>query len=261
MKTLAGLALAIVCIFSAQARAQEDRSGVASDNALAYLTIDIDRTGGWIAQVKGGYQWKIFKGVGIELREGNAGTTFSRSQNYTKSGLGASVSLGYSFGPKFPLTFGLELGYGPKGEFDMTSRTQGGVLASRERISIFNLDLTADYEFKNCSRWTPFIGVTGGVAFISHRASAQYVSNAGVYHQGRYENQRRYNFMTGARIGTRYAINDRVTLSLYGSYNYMGKVPGHSFAITDGATNTFEARTKKVTAHSLDAKVGLKISF
>ncbi|MCD8350686.1 MAG: hypothetical protein LUC93_08770, partial [Planctomycetaceae bacterium] len=64
------------------------------------------------------------------------------------------------------------------------------------------------------------------------------------------------------RAGVKYDINDCLTISLYGSYNYLGKVPSKSYQLTNAAgIPSYEARTKKITAHSIDAKVGLRLSF
>jgi Opacity family porin protein. len=257
-KAIAGLALALVCAFATQAHAQES---IQSDNALAYVSLDLDTKGGWVAKVKGGYQWKLFKDAGLEIKN-NAGTTLmSREKDFTKSGGAASVSLGYNFSPKIPLTLGLEFGLGPQGKLDTTMRNAAGQsFFSRQRVRIYTLDLSADYEFFKCARWTPFVGVTGGVAFVSNKARATYDNGVDTF-RGHYGKKSSVNFMGGGRAGVRYKMNERVTLSLYGSYNYLGHVNGKRFELSDGGGNTVQARTQKITAHSLDVKAGLKITF
>lgn len=258
-KTIAGLALALICAFACQAHAQET-NGIQSDDALAYISLDLDTQGGWVAKVKGGYQWKLFKNAGLEIRNTATGTTLmSRERDFTKSGGAASVSLGYNFSPKIPLTIGLEFGLGPQGKLDTAMRSAGSEFFARQRVRIFTLDLSADYEFLKCARFTPFVGVTGGVAFVSNKAHATYFDGIDTY-TGRYGKKSSVNFMAGGRAGVRYKLNERVTLSLYGSYNYLGKIDGKSFNMT-GGVNPIQARTQKITAHSLDVKAGLKIAF
>ena len=255
-KLFAGLCVAMLFLVSAAPAAEG--ATVKSEDALAYISLDIENSPGWVAHVKGGYQWNLFKGVGIEVR--GAGTDFSRSKDFTKGGGAASVSLGYNFGDRLPLTVGLEFGFGPSGKLDMYSAFNGNTLFSRQKVNIFNLDFTFDYDFKNCTRWTPFVGATVGAAFVSQKGHARLTDASGTEFSGKYDRSRKVNFMTGARAGVKYDVNRRVTLSFYGSYNYMGKISGKSYELTDGV-QTYEARTKGLKAHSLAVKAGLKIAF
>lgn len=251
-KTIIGLALAFVCVFAAQAKAEE--SAIKSNDALAYINIDIDRTPGWIAEIEAGYQWNIFKNAGFSY----AGTNHVTERNHTKGGAAASISLGYNFSPRFPLTLGLKFGVGPGGKLETSKEVDTDlVLSTRQRISIYTLDLSADYEFKNCSRWTPFLGVTGGVARIGNKASAR-IYDTGVFDEGaRYGKKHTYNFVVGARAGVKYDINQCVSLSLYGSYNYLGKIKSKELDFpTYGGI-----RTTKITVHSLAVTAGLKVAF
>lgn len=243
----------VIALFGA-ARAQE--KAVRSDDALAYLTIDIERTAGWVAKLKGGYQWKLFRHVGLDL---NGGGSVGHQRNYTKDGPVGSVMLGYNFG-HFPLTIGLEFGFGPSGKMEQTSAVTGGTLYSKQKVNIYTLDLSVDYDFRNCSRWTPFVGVIGGGALVEQSGEARFIDAGGSQSFGSLDKHKRINFMAGARVGVKYAINDRLTLSLYSSYNYLGRVQSRNYAVV-GAAGAWDARTRKITAHSADVKAGLKVSF
>ncbi len=202
MKKLTAAAFLLVFGLAAVAVAQE--SAIKSDNALAYLTIDIENTPGWVAKIKGGYQWKLFRSVGLEVADGVNGAV-SHSKNHTEDGLAGSVSLGYNFG-RFPLTLGLQFGLGPDGQMSQRSVFGGGrSLYSHQNVKIYTLDLSADYDFRNCSRWTPFIGVTAGAAFINQRGHAEYNDGQGNLLFGSMGQRKRVNFMTGARAGVKYA--------------------------------------------------------
>lgn len=251
------IAFSLVLGFAGVAVAQEN--AVQSDNALAYLSIDIENSPGWVAKVKGGYQWKLFRHVGINM-DGFGGTAsnLAHSKNYTKDGVAASAMLGYNFG-RFPLTVGFELGYGPSGKMSQRTLVGADSMYSHQKVKIYTLDLTADYDFKNCSRWTPFVSITAGAAFVSQRGHAT-VDNAAGQSTGSMGKRKQVNFMTGARAGVKYEITKCLTLSLYGSYNYLGKVHSKTYAVTGDAGN-WNARTRKITAHSIDVKAGLTMKF
>lgn len=239
----------------------ENAATIANDDALPYLAVDIENKPGWIAHLKGGYQWKFFRGAGLKVDDG-AGDSRSHERNHTRSGGVGSASFGYNFGPRLPLTLGIEMGVNPSSTLrNTTTFTNGDRLHSRQRIRIFTLDLAADYNFCTRSRWTPFVGVTAGAAFTKQKASAWFQPDGGDRFRGDYSNRSRVNFMTGARLGVKYDVTRCITLSLYGAYNYLGSLPGKRFTLADGAGNTLEARTLKVRAHSLDLKAGLQIRF
>lgn len=248
----------LLAAFVGEAVARE--AVIKSDTALAYLTIDIEKTPGWAAKIKGGYQWRLFRHVGIDLdgMGGLAGTHRGHEKNYVKDGATGSVSLGYNFA-RVPLTVGLQFGFGPSGNMSRTTRQGADVIYSKQKVGIYAFDLTADYDFNTCTRWTPFVGLTAGAAFVSQKGHAS-VANAGGESFGSMGKRRRVNFMTGGRAGVKYALTERLTLSFYGSYNYLGKVPSKGYVV-DGAAGTWSARTKKITVHSLDAKVGLRLAF
>lgn len=238
---------------------------IRSDTALAYLDLDLENRPGWIVGFKGGYQWKFYKDHGTGVREAGLGVDYSTRDDSTKSGVAGSASLGYNFGPRFPLTVGLTLGFGAGGNLNTHGNFLAGQdpynLSSRQKVRILTLDLGIDYDFKNCSRWTPFVGITGGVAFISDKgkASLTNLATADSYY-GYYNTKHRTNLVGGFRAGTKYCVNERITLSLYASYTYLGSIKGKSYELHGGNT-TIHARNEKMKAHALDLKAGIKISF
>lgn len=248
--------LGFVLAVSLSAARAEERAPVASDDALAYLTIDIENSPGWMATVKGGYAWNFFRDVGVGVSGGPR-----HSRNYTKDGGAASIGFGYNFGPRLPLTLGLQFGVGPSGWMRQTTADANRVLRTRQKVGLYNIDFHLDYDFKNCSRWTPFVGLTAGAVLTSHKADAHYNDGANDYY-GKLSKKTRVNFMAGARTGVKYAVNDRLTLSLYGAYNYLGTVKSRSFALNQvGGGGSVDARTQKIKAHSLEVKAGLRWNF
>ncbi len=257
-------ALALVLSFALSANAAESNT-VASDDALPYLNLDFENNPGWIATVKGGYQWKLFRNAGIDMVSGGT-NVFSTERNFTKSGGAASIGLGYNFGERFPVTVGLVFGLGPSGKLNHYGTAQVGPATydvhSYQKVSVFTLDASIDYDFKNCSRWTPFVGAIVGLGFMKDRGHTEFTDQGtGERYLGEYGKKRRTNFAVGARLGTKYKINERLTLSLYGSYTYTGKVPHREYDIDLPGAITVDARTKRVGTHALDLKVGLKVKF
>ena len=253
------------CAFSLD-RTPRKEDGVASDTALPFVDIDFQRRPGFIAIAKGGYQWKFLRDGGLTVSNAALGVSHSRKDNTTDSGAVGSVGLGYNFGPKFPVTLGLMLGFGPSAELKESSSFTSGAgdaytLEYRQKVKAYTLDVNLDYEFKTASRWIPLVGATLGAAFVSDKGSA--VANnltAGRRYEGAYGKEHSTNFMYGVRTGVRYKISDNVTFSVIGSYSRLGSVDSRSYRMA-GAADSLSARTGKLKVHTMEVKAGFKISF
>lgn len=238
---------------------------IQSNDALAYLELDFENRPGWILGLKGGYQWMFYKDHGTRVDDSARNIHYKTTDDTTKGGMAASASIGYNFGPRVPLTVGLNIGFGAGGNLNthglFTSNGQDYMLNSRQKVRVLTLDLGIDYDFKNCSRWTPFVGLTGGVAFISDRGKASMANlTTGELFEGKYGKKHRTNLVGGFRLGTKYNVNDCIELSLYGSYTYLGSIKGHNYNLY-GANGTVSAHNEKIKAHAVDVKAGIKISF
>ena len=247
-------------VSSGDADAKNAPVSVQSQDALAFLKLDFENNPGWIATIKAGYQWNLFRGVGYDVSL--AGASGSKKHNVTKDKPALSLGLGYNFGDRLPLTLGLQFGIGGGGNLNTSSVLNLGgndyLVRSRQKVRVYTLDASIDYDFKNCSNWTPFVGLTGGLAFTNNRGKiAINQVGGGTDEYGKFNKTHHINFVGGFRAGTKYQVNDRITLSLYGSYSYVGSIKGREFS----GLNTFEARTKKARVHEIAVKAGLKISF
>lgn len=266
--------LFILAIAAAPATAQE--KSAKSDNALAYLNLDVDNIcRGWVIGLKAGYQWKIMADAGATLDSGLFTSSHRYSSDHTESGPAGTITLGYNFGEKFPITLGIAFATGPNAEMNTYSRfayseaSTDYTAHSYQKVRIRTLDIGADYDFKNPSRWTPFVGVTGGFAFISHYGNTSVIGETSspsstTQWGGGYTTRHRTNVTIGSRAGVKLKIHDRITLSLYGSYSYLGKVPSYGYDATSSSptiANPIHVKTNKITAHQLDLKVGVKICF
>lgn len=241
--------------FTASAN-KSDRT-VQSESALPFM-VDIEKTPGWMIYLEGGYQWNFFRGAGITY---NGVKLVDR--NYTKGGVAGAIALGYNFCPKFPLTVGVKFGMGRKnkltGDWADLAGNSGHYY---QRIGLYNLDFALDYDFKNSSKITPFVGLNGGLSLISQKGNVS-ATAFGTDYEGKYGSSRRLNFMGGARAGLKYDVNCKVALTLFGQYSYLGSIKGKTFDINEvgGGPGSLQVSTNKIKAHMVEAKLGIRIAF
>lgn len=257
---------ALLLLLSMQAYGSEVESAeqsklpfsVKSQNALAFLQLDLENNPGRMFSIQAGYQWNLFRNVGYTIN--GIGT---HKKDYIIHRPAASIALGYNFGDKLPVTLGLKVGVGGGGNMNTyTSFSSGGTdydVMGRQKIRSCVMDLALDYEFKSCSKFTPFVGVTGGAALLGNRGKIEIrdAATGTLIDKGAYGKRQRINLAGGAQIGGKYQINDRVMVSLTGNYVYAGRVPGEAYHNMTLLT----ARTNKVRVHELALKAGLKIVF
>lgn len=284
MKNVTAIFMAAVLVLGTVAVAEETslysqygynkaKATVQSDNALPFM-VDIEKTPGWMVYLEGGYQWNFFRGAGLEVKNAAGGTIFDQKKNHTKSGAAGAIALGYNFCPKFPLTVGLKVGAGPQNRLHMSETRDmefgwSGKFESWQKIRLYTLDFALDYDFKSKSKLTPFVGLNFGLAMITQRASAK----ARIYDdggdlqataRGDYGNRRKFNLMGGFRTGLKYDVNKRVALTFFGQYSYLGTIKGKGFTMTSndaGYEAPLDAHTKKIKAHMVEAKLGIRIAF
>lgn len=277
MRTTMMRLMILLCLTALPATALEWKgetvpTSVKSENALAFLKFDLDfeNKPGWIAVIKPRFQWKFFRGAGFEVNGANyANGSMSKKKNFTNGGTSSMIGLGYNFGPDYPITFTLGVGSGlggnldTRGHFSGATATSGGVshdffVQGRQKLRFSTLDFDLDYEFKNDSRWTPFVGVIGGISFLSYRNKLEVRDlTLGETYTGAQGKKKRVNLAGGARAGVKWDLNDRVGLSVYGSYTYLGEAPSQQFRMSDGGY----ASSKRINTHELDLKFGIKYQF
>ncbi len=264
-----------------------------SDTALPYLKLDIERQPvrpGWVLAAKLGAEWVVAKGAGMTFIGDNRVTTNRITEydtftdfNKTDAGIGGEIGVGWNFGPRIPLTLGLNFGFGPASELESIVSNYGGTgpngsydLYSYQKLSIYTFDFSFDYNFRNCSKWTPFVGAIVGAAVISDKGHTVLNPSEGnndpgrLHGYGSYGTERRINFMAGARAGVKYDLNECVQFSLFGSYSYLGKAPGREYEIQAyDAAGGFVAnpasmglvKTNKADLHSFAIKAGIRVMF
>lgn len=234
--------------FSVRALQGGERPVAQSDAALAILDVDIENNPGWVGRVKAGYQWKLFRNAGFSAYRGRDSAAKSRS--FTKSGFAASAGFGYNFGPNLPLTLGLLVSAGPGGNFTIRGLLGSFQVEMRQKIRIYTLDASLDYEFRTPTRWTPFAGIATGLAFVSDKGRIAVGGPGGRHLEESYGTKHRVNLVGGFRAGAKWRMNDRVSWAVYGTYTYLGSIPSRRFSLSDGT----QARSNRTKAHALDAK-------
>lgn len=245
---------------------------VQSSEALAFLKFDMDfeNKPGWVATIKPGFQWKFFRGAGFKVEGDNyANGLMEKKKNFTNGGTSSMIGLGYNFGPDYPITFTIGAGAGlggnlnTRGYFSGVTANSGGVshdffVQGRQKLRFSTLDFDLDYEFKNESRWTPFVGVVGGISCLSYRNKLAITDmTSGQEYVGAQGKKKRVNLAGGVRTGIKWDLNEKVSLSLYGSYTYLGEAPAQQFRMSDGGL----ASSKRIRTHELDVKFGIKYQF
>lgn len=265
------------------------KKAAASDTALPYLKLDIERQPyrpGWVVSAKLGVEWIIAKGGGMSY---DAGTVvdrpfYNRSTdfNQTNSGIGGEIGIGWNFGPRWPVTLGINFGMGPASKLESRERIgalpggsgQYGLydLYSYQKISVYTFDFSFDYNFRNQSKWTPFVGAIAGVALVSDKGHTNLNPSTGNTTAtwkgyGSYGTEHRINFMAGARAGVKYDFNECIQFSFYGSYTYLGKSASREYDIyREGSTATAasymgQIKTNKANLHGFDIKAGVRVMF
>lgn len=257
-----GAVLAMCSIWSGAAILAADAElpfSVKSQEALAFLQFDFENNPGRMLTIKGGYQWNFFRNVGYTIE----GAGHRHSRDYIRHKPAASVAVGYNFGDQMPVTIGLQVGMGGGANINTySSYTFGGsdyLVSGRQKFRSYLLDLSLDYEIKNSSRLTPYVGVIGGAAMLGNRGKITITDAAtgALVDRGSYGKRTRFNLAGGAQVGAKFEFNDRTTFSLTGSYVYAGRVPGEAYH----HMTTVSARTNKVRVHELAVKAGVKIMF
>ena len=215
------------------------------------VDVDHDDKKGFFAYIEAGYQWTFLRKTGFEV----AGNRTRR--NISMSGPAASIGFGYNFGPDVPLALEMSIGVGPDIHFS-NRRTFGNTfIDSKQKLSLYNLDASINYDIKTKSCWTPFVGITTGFTLVTERGRLSMTPAGGPTAYGEFKRKHRVNLMGGLRAGTKIKIHEKVTLSAFAAYNYMGDIPAQYFSLSDGT----EAKTNRVKAHELSAKLSLKVDF
>lgn len=214
---------------------------------------DYKKTKGFVVYANAGYKWAFLRKIGFD-----AGG-HSMKRNLTISGGAAALGLGYSFGEDVPIALEVDIGLGPN--LDFYNRKTFGTrhIDAKQKINIYNLDASIDYDIRTNSPVTPFIGINTGLALVSNSGRVRIFDNGAATPtmEGGYKWKHRVNLMGGMRLGARAQIHKNIILSAVAEYNYLGDIQAQQFTLSDGS----RASTNRIKAHEFNLKLGVHMKF
>ena len=206
---------------------------------------------GFVIYADAGYKWVFLRKMGF-----TAGGVDMR-RNLTIGGGAAAIGFGYSLGDDVPIALEVDIGIGPSLAFSNRKTVGARHVDMRQKLSIYSLDASIDYDIKKQGKFTPFIGINTGLALMSDRGRVNVFDGGALTATGRYDKKHRVTLMGGLRLGAKLQVHERVMLSAVAEYNYLGDNPAQRFTLSNGS----HAATKRIKAHELNLKVGVKMHF
>lgn len=206
---------------------------------------------GFVIYADAGYKWVFLRKMGF-----NAGGVDMR-RNLTIGGGTAAIGFGYSLGDDVPIALEVDVGIGPSLTFANRKIVGARQVDARQKLSIYSLDASIDYDIKKRGKLIPFIGINTGFALVSDRGRVSVYDGGALAAEGRYGKKHRVTLMGGLRLGAKLQVHERVMLSAVAEYNYLGDNPAQQFTLSDGS----HASTKRIKAHEVNLKVGVKLHF
>ncbi len=134
--------------------------------------------------------------------------------------VGGGVFVGYDFYYKFDVPIRTELEYALRSDWTQSdSLYYGGVNYDYDlRVNVQTLLFNVYYDFRNSSKFTPYIGVGAGLAFTRANVDINAYNSTGYAHG--YGEAYATDFAWQVGAGVAYAINDNVSADL--GYRYLG---------------------------------------
>lgn len=186
------------------------------------------------------------------------------SASHSDNGFGGALAIGYDFSAKFNLNLRTELEYALYSKMkdkNTHSLVIGGVSEPQElssEISISTLFVNIYYDFKNSSKFTPYIGAGLGIAFIGIEGNSQTVGNIYAEDVMKYGKNTDSNFAWNIGLGLAYDFNDRISLDLGYRYSNFGDVKS-KYATENGVQDLAKIRVDSLDAHQI--MLGVRFTF
>lgn len=183
-------------------------------------------------------------------------------RSHTNARLGGGVAIGYNFDTKFNVPIRID--------FDFNARMRSNSRYSYTPIPSYNdstnnkvqlntFIFNASYDFKNNTRFTPYISAGVGLASINNKASNHFIftsSSSDLYSFQSKKSHTSNNFAWNAGAGVKYKINEDFSLDF--SYKYLGAGKSNVY-LEKGAYNTFQRSKTKI--YTQDIMLGLTYNF
>ena len=156
---------------------------------------------------------------------------------------GGALALGYDFAPKFDVPVRVELEYGASDHISKTASVKvfRRRVPFRAKIGVQTLLFNAYADIPNSSRFTPYVGVGAGTAFLSTRAGGLGLSA-----------DRTDAVPAGqAGLGCAYAFNEHVSVDMGYRFVLMGD--------TDAVCDAVRLELRRNYMHQV--MLGLRVTF
>lgn len=167
-----------------------------------------------------------------------------------------SLAIGYDFNSKFNIPVRAELEYSLFSQFSSNvDFTFANILFTgiNAEINMQTLLLNAYYDFHNSSKFTPYIGLGIGIAFVGADANDP---------MGTIGKNKQTNFAWNIGVGSSYAFTDKFSLDLAYRYAQFGKGETETLAIPATSTSPsgeIWGSTDTISAHQV--MLGVRYTF
>ncbi|ATG15734.1 porin family protein [Providencia alcalifaciens] len=186
--------------------------------------------------------------------------------NTHDSVFGGNIAVGYDFAKttKLPIRTELEFGMKEKASINhnLESFNDPGVLSSSDDaktdITLNTVMVNTYYDFKNATKFTPYVSVGLGMASINHKMRYDYnehiVSLNQYTHEQYTQSKTTNNFAWSVGLGSQYRVNNHFSLDMGYRFLDAGKSEANYYA--DDQKNT-----SKVKVRSHDIMFGVTYRF
>ena len=186
--------------------------------------------------------------------------------NTHDSVFGGNIAVGYDFAKttKLPIRTELEFGMREKAStnHNLESFNDPGVLSSSDDvktdITLNTVMVNTYYDFKNATKFTPYVSVGLGMASINHKMRYDYnehiVSLNQFTHEQYTQSKTTNNFAWSVGLGSQYRVNNHFSLDM--GYRFLDAAKSEANYYADDQKNT-----SKVKVRSHDIMFGVTYRF
>ncbi|MEQ5128002.1 OmpW family outer membrane protein [Providencia alcalifaciens] len=186
--------------------------------------------------------------------------------NTNDSVFGGNIAVGYDFSKTTTLPLRTELEFGMREKastsHNLESSNDPGVFSSSDDvktdITLNTVMLNTYYDFKNDTKFTPYVSVGLGMASINHKMRYDYnehiVSMNQFTHEKFTKSKTTTNFAWSVGLGSQYRVNNHVSLDM--GYRFLDAGKSEASYYADSQENT-----SKVKVRSHDIMFGVTYRF
>lgn len=175
------------------------------------------------------------------------GGSGSLSKSFSETSFGGALAMGYDFDVLCNVPVRLELEFSMLSDMDVTGFPY--TVPTNAEIGIETLMVNAYYDFKNDTKFTPYVGVGVGIAWVSMEGDLAGVVGFDSYTES--------NFAWSLNAGISYDITENWSADLGYRYMNVGDAKTKSLTIVGLGTGHLEA--KDIVSHQV--MLGVRYTF